>query len=43
MKILLVGDDMEISRMCNKIEDDPCNPRYILTVWRIRDKLGVIE
>ncbi len=32
--------NVHISRLRNKIEDDPRNPRYVLTVWGIGYKLG---
>lgn len=39
-----LGDEnavnVHISRLRNKIEDDPRSPRYILTVWGIGYKLG---
>lgn len=39
-----LGDEnavnVHISRLRNKIEDDPRNPRYIITVWGIGYKLG---
>lgn len=39
-----LGDEnavnVHISRLRNKIEDNPRNPRYILTVWGIGYKLG---
>lgn len=39
-----LGDEnavnVHISRLRNKIEDDPRAPRYILTVWGIGYKLG---
>ena len=33
--------NVHISRLRNKIEEDPRNPRYVLTVWGIGYKLGV--
>jgi DNA-binding response OmpR family regulator len=33
--------NVQMSRLRNKIEDDPKNPRYIKTVWGIGYKLGV--
>ena len=42
-----VGDEnavnVHISRLRNKIEDDPRNPNYIVTVWGIGYKLGETE
>ena len=39
-----LGDEnavnVHISRLRNKIEDNPRNPRYIVTVWGIGYKLG---
>ena len=39
-----VGDEnavnVHISRLRNKIEDDPRNPRYVITVWGIGYKIG---
>ncbi len=32
--------NVHISRLRNKIEEDPRNPRYVLTVWGIGYKLG---
>lgn len=34
--------NVHISRLRNKIEDDSRNPKYILTVWGIGYKLGVL-
>lgn len=34
--------NVHISRLRNKIEDDTRNPKYILTVWGIGYKLGVL-
>lgn len=34
--------NVHISRLRNKIEDDPRNPRYVLTVWGIGYKLGIV-
>ncbi|MDE5716976.1 MAG: response regulator transcription factor [Lachnospiraceae bacterium] len=33
--------NVHISRLRNKIEDDPRNPRYVLTVWGIGYKMGL--
>ena len=42
-----LGDEnavnVHISRLRNKIEDNPRNPQYIITVWGIGYKLGEIE
>lgn len=35
--------NVHISRLRSKLEDDPRNPRYILTVWGIGYKLGDIH
>lgn len=35
--------NVHISRLRNKIEDDPRNPGYVLTVWGIGYKLGECE
>ncbi len=35
--------NVHISRLRSKIEDDPRNPEYILTVWGIGYKLGAAE
>lgn len=39
-----LGDEnavnVHISRLRNKIETDPRNPRYIITIWGIGYKLG---
>lgn len=35
--------NVHISRLRNKIEEDPRNPRYVLTVWGIGYKLGACE
>ena len=39
-----LGDEnavnVHISRLRNKIEDNPRNPRYVVTVWGIGYKLG---
>lgn len=39
-----IGDEnavnVHISRLRNKIEDDPRNPQYVVTVWGIGYKLG---
>ncbi|MCI9320120.1 MAG: response regulator transcription factor [Lachnospiraceae bacterium] len=39
-----IGDEnavnVHISRLRNKIEDDPRNPKYVVTVWGIGYKLG---
>ena len=32
--------NVHISRLRNKIEDDPRNPRYVITIWGIGYKLG---
>ncbi len=32
--------NVHISRLRNKIEDEPRNPKYIITVWGIGYKLG---
>lgn len=32
--------NVHISRLRNKVEDDPRNPRYVVTVWGIGYKLG---
>lgn len=32
--------NVHISRLRNKIEDDPRSPQYVLTVWGIGYKLG---
>ncbi|HAX73358.1 MAG TPA: DNA-binding response regulator [Firmicutes bacterium] len=32
--------NVHISRLRDKIEDDPCNPKYIKTIWGIGYKLG---
>ena len=34
--------NVHISRLRNKIEDNPRNPRYIITVWGIGYKLGEV-
>ncbi|MDE5909917.1 MAG: response regulator transcription factor [Lachnospiraceae bacterium] len=43
-KDIYVGDEnavnVHISRLRNKIEDNPRNPKYIVTVWGIGYKLG---
>ena len=43
-KDVYIGDEnavnVHISRLRNKIEDDPRNPVYIVTVWGIGYKLG---
>ena len=42
-----LGDEnavnVHISRLRNKIEDQPRDPRYIITVWGIGYKLGDFE
>lgn len=42
-----LGDEnavnVHISRLRNKIEDNPREPQYIITVWGIGYKLGEIE
>ncbi len=42
-----LGDEnavnVHISRLRNKIEDNPRNPQYILTVWGIGYKLGEVQ
>jgi len=42
-----VGDEnavnVHISRLRNKIEENPRNPKYIITVWGIGYKLGEVE
>ena len=42
-----VGDEnavnVHISRLRNKIEDNPRNPKYIITVWGIGYRLGEEE
>lgn len=42
-----IGDDnavnVHISRLRNKIEDNPRQPKYIVTVWGIGYKLGEVE
>ena len=42
-----VGDEnavnVHISRLRNKIEDNPRNPQYVVTVWGIGYKLGDVE
>lgn len=42
-----VGDEnavnVHISRLRNKIEDNPRNPKYIITVWGIGYRLGELE
>lgn len=44
---LYYGDEnavnVHISRLRNKIEDNPRNPRYVVTVWGIGYKLGDVE
>lgn len=44
---IYVGDEnavnVHISRLRNKVEDNPRKPEYILTVWGIGYKLGVIK
>ncbi|WP_143320143.1 response regulator transcription factor [Clostridium sp. HBUAS56010] len=35
--------NVHISRLRTKIEDDPRNPRHVLTVWGIGYKLGSLE
>lgn len=35
--------NVHISRLRNKIEEDPRNPRYVLTVWGIGYKMGQCE
>lgn len=35
--------NVHISRLRNKIEDNPRNPQYIITVWGIGYKLGDVE
>lgn len=35
--------NVHISRLRNKIEEDPRNPRYVLTVWEIGYKMGQCE
>lgn len=35
--------NVHISRLRNKIEDNPRNPQYVLTVWGIGYKLGDME
>ena len=46
-KDVYVGDEnavnVHISRLRNKIEDNPRNPQYVLTVWGIGYKLGDAE
>ena len=42
-----VGDEnavnVHISRLRNKIEDNPRNPKYVITVWGIEYRLGEEE
>ena len=42
-----LGDEnavnVHISRLRNKIEDDPRKPEYIVTVWGIGYKLGAVK
>ena len=42
-----IGDEnavnVHISRLRNKIEDNPRNPQYVVTVWGIGYKLGDVE
>ena len=46
LKDAYFGDEnavnVHISRLRNKIEDNPRNPRYIITVWGIGYKLGEV-
>lgn len=45
-KDVYVGDEnavnVHISRLRNKLEDNPRNPKYIITVWGIGYKLGEV-
>ena len=42
-----IGDEnavnVHISRLRNKIEDNPRDPQYVVTVWGIGYKLGDVE
>ena len=42
-----LGDEnavnVHISRLRTKIEDNPRNPKYVVTVWGIGYKLGDVE
>lgn len=42
-----IGDEnavnVHISRLRTKIEDNPRNPKYVVTVWGIGYKLGDVE
>ena len=46
-KDVYIGDEnavnVHISRLRNKIEDNPRNPQYVVTVWGIGYKLGDVE